>query len=70
MNKILDAILEGNTLNSMDLRREEFVYLYSTTPSTIKFLENSIEETIHTKKIESLMIPSDFNILTIALKTS
>ena len=48
MDLIIDEILNHDTMNDMDLRREDFVSLYATTPSVIDFVENSIEETDHT----------------------
>ena len=54
-------------MNSMDLKREDFVWIYANSPGIIKFLENSIEETNYTKKVDSLEIPSDFSIVTIRM---
>ena len=51
----------------MDLKREDFVCIYANTPGIIKFLENSIEETEYTKKVDALNIPSDFSIITFVL---
>ena len=51
----------------MDLKRDDFVLIYANSPGIIKFLENSIEETNYTKKVESLEIPSDFSIVTIRM---
>ena len=51
----------------MDLKREDFVWIYANSPGIIKFLENSIEETEFTKKVEALEIPSDFSIVTFVL---
>ena len=67
MIQIIDTILQNVTMNSLDLRRKVFVKLYATSPSVIKFLENSIDETNYTIKIEALNIPSDFNIVTFRL---
>ena len=52
----------------MDLKREDFVWIYANYPGIIKFLENSAEETEFTKKVEALEIPSDFSIVTFVLK--
>ena len=49
----------------MDLKREDFVWIYANFLGIIKFLENSIEETEFTKKVVALKVPSDFRIITI-----
>ena len=49
----------------MDLKREDFVWIYANYPGIIKFLENSIEETEQTKLVNALKVPSDFSIITI-----
>ena len=54
-------------MNSMDLRREDFVKLYATAPGIIKFLENSIEETKQTLKVDVLDLPLNVNIVTIRM---
>ena len=54
-------------MNSMDLKREDFVWIYTNSPGIIKFLENSIEETEYTKKVDALNVPSDFSIITFVL---
>ena len=51
-------------MNSMDLKREDFVWIYANSPGIIKFLENSIEESNYTKKVDAIEIPSDFSIVT------
>ena len=54
-------------MNGLDLRRRDFISLYSTAPSIISFLENSIDETEYTKKIDTLKIPLDKNLLTVRM---
>ena len=51
----------------MNLKREDFVWIYANSPGIIKFLENSIEETEHTKKVDALNVPSDFSSITFVL---
>ena len=67
MSLILDEIVKDQTMNSMDLKREDFVWIYANSPGIIKFLENSIEETEYTKKVDALNVPSDFSIITFVL---
>ena len=65
MSLILDEILKDQTMNTMDLKREDFESIYANFLGIIKFLENSIEETEFTKKVVALKVPSDFRIITI-----
>ena len=51
MTKIVDVILENSTMNNIDLQIEAFKILCSKAPSTVQFLEKSVEETDFCKKI-------------------
>ena len=64
MTKIVDVFLQNQTMNSLDLQIEDFKILCSKAPSTVQLLENSMEETEHLKKIESLEIPQDTKMIT------
>ena len=45
MTKIVDMILENYTMTKIDLQIEAFKILCSKAPSTVQFLEKSVEET-------------------------
>ena len=68
MDQILDVILKNESLNSLDLRRQDFTELYSKSQSIISFLEGSIKETECTRKIEALKIPLDTNFITLRIR--